>query len=134
MKSILPKSWYSLPKREQVAIKEAMEDIVNKTVDHEEAEIQKIWLQLGCIVLHKHMKDKHGKMRCMVFLKGWKKVYRVLSEFRTNADRDEWLNKEMEEIFGKAGYPHEWVDSLENGGKRTHVENKEKSLDNVLRM
>lgn len=119
MKPLLPKSWYTLPKREQNAIKEAMEKIANETIDHEEAEIQKIWLQLGCIVLHKYNQvDPWGKMRCMVFLKGWKKVYRILSQFRTNAERDEWLAKEMAEIFGDGGYPAEWVDSLEHGGKR----------------
>lgn len=118
MKPLLPKSWYTLPKKEQNAIKEAMEKLANQTIDHEEAEIQKIWLQLGCIVLHKYVKDKYGKLRCMVFLRGWKKAYVQISKFKTNAERDEWLKKEMEEIFGAGGYPYEWVDSLENGGKR----------------
>lgn len=118
MKSILPKSWFTLPKKEQNAIKEACEKLVNETLDHEEAELQKIWLQLACVALHKYNKDPWGKLRCMVFLKGWKRIYMQVSKFRTNAERDEWLKKEMEEIFGAGGYPHEWVDSLENGGNR----------------
>ena len=118
MKSFLPKSWYTLPKKEQNAIKKACEELVNQTIDHEEAELQKIWLQLACLVLHKYTKDPWGKMRCMVFLRGWKKVYVQISKFSTNAERDEWLGKEMAAIFGPGGYPSEWVDSLEHGGQR----------------
>lgn len=118
MKPLLPKSWYSLPKREQIAIKDACEELVNQQIYHEQAELQKIWLQLGCIVLHNYMKDPFGKMRCMVYLRGWKKVYVQIAKFRTNEERDAWLKVEMEKIFGKDGYPYAWVDSLENGGQQ----------------
>lgn len=50
MKAILPKSWYTLPEKEKQAIKEACEELVNKTVDHEEAQLQKVWLQLAVLV------------------------------------------------------------------------------------
>ena len=117
MKAILPKSWDRLPEREKKAIKEACEEIVNKTVDHEEAELQKVWLQLAVIVNYELF--GHGKVRALRFLKQWKRVYRTIAKFNTNAERDEWLEKETAKIFGAGGYPHEWVDSLENGGKRS---------------
>lgn len=116
LKPNLPRSWYSLPKKEQQAITAACERAVHVAVDHEEAELQKIWLQLACIVNHKLFGI--GKTRGLRFLREWKRVYRITSAFETNAQRDEWLGAEMEKIFGKDGYPHEWVDSLENGGKR----------------
>lgn len=32
-------------------------------------------------------------------------------------DRDEWLDAQNNKIFGKGGYLHEWVDSLERREK-----------------
>ena len=113
----MPKSWFRLPEWEREQISKVCNEAINAQVDHEEAQLQKLWLQFACIVLPSQ-KDPWGKMRCMFFLKGWKRVYRINSQFKTAEERDAWLKAEMEKIFGKDGYPHEWVDSLENGGKR----------------
>ena len=117
MKANIPKSWLSLPPKEKRIITELVEEEVRKGVDHEEAELQKRWLQLACIVLHKQ-KDSYGKMRCMAFLKAWKRVYKACEKFKSGAEIDEWLKSEMDSIFGVDGYPSGWVDSLENGGSR----------------
>lgn len=117
LKPNLPRSWYSLPKKEQQAITAACERAVHATVNHEEALLQKRWLQCACIVLHRQ-KDPYGKMRCKAFLKDWKLIYYICSQFNTDAELEAWLKAETDKIFGKDGYPHEWVDSLENGGKR----------------
>lgn len=114
MKANLPKSWLQLPPNEKRIIEKLVEEEVRKTVDHEEAILQKRWLQLACIVLHRQ-KDPYGKMRCMTFLNGFKRVYRKCKNFTSNEDIDAFLKKEMEPIFGVDGYPAEWVDSLENG-------------------
>ena len=115
-----PRAWNRLRKVEQDEIiefvRESLEELTRINLDHEEAELQKTWLQYACIVLHRQ-KDRYGKMRCMAFLKDWKRVYRISSKFKTAEERDAWLKSEMEKIFGKDGYPHEWVDSLENGGR-----------------
>lgn len=117
IKQKMPKSWFRLPEWERQQISKICNEGMNAQVDHEEAELQKLWLQYACIVLHRQ-KDRYGKMRCMAFLKDWKWVYRISSQFKTAEERDAWLKAEMEKIFGKDGYPHEWVDSLENGGRR----------------
>ena len=114
MKAIIPKSWHTLPEREKKAIKNVCEDIVNKTIDHEEAELQKVWLQVAVLVNYELF--GHGKTRALRFLKQWKWVYRTISKFKTNEERREWLDSEMAKIFGDNGYPHKWVDSLEHGG------------------
>ena len=113
----MPRSWDRLPEYEKQKISEVCNEAINAQVDHEEAELQKIWLQLACIVLHRQ-KDPFGKMLCMAFLKDWKRVYKTLGKFKTSEERDAWLKSEMEKIFGKGGYPAEWVDSLERGGER----------------
>lgn len=114
MKANIPKSWLSLPEKEKKIISDLIEKHINDTVDHEEAQLQKRWLQLACIVLHRQ-KDPFGKMRCMAFLNGFKRLYKTCGKFKTNAEIDEWLKAEMESIFGVDGYPSEWVDSLEKG-------------------
>lgn len=116
MKANIPKSWLSLPEKEKKIISNLVEKHINDTVCHEEAELQKKWLQLACIVLHRQ-KDSYGKMRCMAFLNGFKRAYKTCEKFKNSAELEEWINNEMESIFGVDGYPSEWVDSLENGGK-----------------
>lgn len=59
MKANIPKSWLTLPEKEKQIIYKLVEDQFNKTIDHEEAELQKRWLQLACIVLHRQ-KDRFG--------------------------------------------------------------------------
>lgn len=108
----MPTPWNKLPKRER----EAIEAAYDKQLDHDEAEIQKVWLQMGVIV--NHVLFGHDEAESLAFLKEWKKMYRIISQFKSNEERDEWLNRETAKIFGEGGYPHEWVDSLENGGKR----------------
>ena len=117
LKPNLPRSWFSLPEREKDAITKVYQDALHKARDHEDAELQKVWLKCACVVLH-GQKDPYGKLRCMCFLAGFKKVYRIIGKFKTNAERDAYLDAEMDKIFGKGGYPSEWVDSLENMGER----------------
>lgn len=111
-----PKSWDRLPEYEKKAILDYFNEVFIERSNHEDAVLQKRWLKLSCIVLHQQ-KDPYGKMRCMFFLKGWKRVYKMCERFKTNEEMDGWLDSEMEKIFGKGGYPTEWVDSLENGGR-----------------
>ena len=107
-----PKSWDRLPLFERKAIEDYCEQVVNDRINHEDAELQKRWLQLACIVLHRQ-KDPYGKMRCMVFLKDMKREYNVLARFKTDEEIAAYLKRETDAIFGKDGYPHEWVDKLE---------------------
>lgn len=107
-----PKSWDRLPAFEKKVIEDYCEQVTNERINHEEAELQKRWLQLACIVLH-NQKDPYGKMRCMAFLKDWKRAYNILARFKTNAEVTAYLKKEMDSIFGVDGYPYEWIDKLE---------------------
>ena len=116
MKPNLPRSWYSLPEREKDAITEVYQKALYKALDHEEAELQKAWLKMMCIANHDVLKV--GKIRAIRVLVRWKRLYHIVGKFKTNAERDAYLDAEMDKIFGDGGYPSEWVDSLENGGKR----------------
>ena len=111
MKANIPKSWLSLPEREKKAISKMVEEEINKTVDHEEAELQKIWIQFACIILHDAF--GFGAQRLTVFLGNWKRIYNKNKKFSCEEEQTEFLRKEIESIFGVGGYPSEWIDSLE---------------------
>ena len=40
-------------------------------------------------------------------------MYWIIGKLKTNEERDAYLKAETDKIFGKGGYPSEWVDSLE---------------------
>ena len=112
MKARLPKSWDRLPKHEKDIINRVMTDEVVKQVCHEQAELQKIWLKMACIVLHRNF--GFGRKRCMLFLANWREMYRQNSRLEGREDQERFLAGEIDRIFRKEGYPKEYVDKLEN--------------------
>ncbi len=111
MKVRLPKSFNQLPQREKEIINQVMTEEVVKQVCHEQAELQKIWLQMACIVLHQNF--GFGKKRCLLFLANWREMYRLNSRIEGKAEQESFLAGEIDKIFGKSGYPTEYVDKLE---------------------
>ena len=88
-----------------------MTDEVVKQVVHEQAELQKIWLKMACIVLHKNF--GFGKDRCLLFLANWREIYRLNSRLEGKEEQEKFLAGEIESIFGNDGYPSEYIDKLE---------------------
>ncbi len=107
MKARLPKSWDRLPPREKQIIAEVKEQEINQYF----AKLQKNWLMLACIVLNRCY--GFGKNRLLLFLGNWYEVYWLNSKLKTDEEQQAWLRGEMEKIFGKEGYPKEFIDSLE---------------------
>lgn len=110
-----PRAWNRLRESERQEIvdymRECLEELVRVNLDHEEAELQKTWLKMMCIANHDILKV--GKIRAIRVLHRWKRLYYIVSKLKTKAERDAYLDTELEKIFGKDGYPNEWVDSLE---------------------
>lgn len=111
MRVRVPKSFNRLPKSEKDKINEVMTQEVIKQVCHEQAELQKIWLQMACIVLHKNF--GFGKKRCLLFLANWREMYRLNSKIEGEKEQADFLATELDKIFRKDGYPKEYVDKLE---------------------
>ena len=112
MKVKMPRSFLSLPEREKRIINEEITKEVVKQVTHNEAEMQKIWLQLACIVLNRCF--GFGKKRLLLFLANWKEMYRINGEIDGSAERDAYLKGKMTKIFGEGGYPYAYIDKLED--------------------
>ena len=114
MKPNLPRSYLSLPPKEKKAINEALSKWCEDKVNHEEAELQKIWIQLACIILHDTF--GMGAKRMTLFIGNWKRIYHKVSRLGSKEAQDEYLKTEMDKIFGEDGYPYEFIDSLEKRG------------------
>ena len=119
-----PREWERLPDRDKHIIIQHLKDkvmeeleqtlipdLVRINVDHEEAELQKVWLKVMCIAMHDE--HKHGEVRNLRTLRRWKRLYAKIERMKTKEDRDAWLDAENKKIFRKGGYPKEWVDRLE---------------------
>lgn len=112
MKANLPRSFLTLPKKEKEIINKVMSEEVDRIVNAEEAEMQKIWIQLACILMHEQF--GFGKNRLMMFIGAWKRIYRRNIRLGDKQKQDEWLKSEIDKIFGKDGYPYKWIDDLED--------------------
>ena len=109
MKANIPKSYLSLPQREKKIISDLMEKTLNDTIDREEAEIQRIWLQYACVVLHDAF--GFGRHRLMMFLGNWKKIYRKNRTFKDDIEQQQFLDERINKIF-KNDYPDDFVKKL----------------------
>ena len=112
MKVRIPKSFTNLPPSERDIINAVMTEEVQKQVDHNMAELQKLWLQFACVVLNRNF--GFGKRRALLFLANWREMYRINNRFKDKAEQTEYLNAEMNRIFGEGGYPKEYIDKLED--------------------
>lgn len=111
MKTIMPKPFERLSHGDKQAIYRAVSRLANEQIDKEEAEMQKIWLQMACIVLHNGF--GFGKSRLLQFIGNWKRMYRVNAKLGSYKEQQKYLRDEMDKIFGVNGYPEEFVNSLE---------------------
>lgn len=114
MKARLPKSFTALPPSEKEIINTMMTEEVRKQVNHHMAELQKIWLKFACIVLNQNF--GFGKKRALLFLGNWKQMYHKNNRFKDEAEQTAYLEAEIGRIFGKDGYPTQYVDKLEEMG------------------
>ena len=114
MKANVPKSFKSLPLREQEAIKKLIEDEVAAKVNHEEAEMQKIWIKLACIILRRAF--WFGKDQLFLFIGNWHNIYRANARIKTAAEQRDFINSALNEVFD-GDFPDEFLDSLEEIGE-----------------
>ena len=111
MKVRVPKSFLNLPESEKEKINEVLTEEVQRQVDKNYAELQKIWLQLACIVLNRNF--GFGKRRLLVFLGVWREMYRINNKLQGKTEQSAYIKAELNKIFGEGGYPYEYIDKLE---------------------
>ena len=110
MKANIPTSYLNLPKKEKEAIDKTIVKYITDQVNHEEAELQKIWLQYACIVLNRAF--GFGEKRLITFIGNWKRMYRDNARFEGKDEQTAYLKEHMDKLFPN-GYPYEFIDKLE---------------------
>ena len=112
MKVRMPKSFTQLSKHDKGIINEVLTEEVENRTNQNMAELQKVWLQMACIVLNRCF--GFGEKRLLLFLGTWREVYRLIAKLKTKEERDAYLSKEMSRLFRRGGYPYKYIDKLED--------------------
>lgn len=106
----MPKSYFKLPKYERDAIEQQYNEMLEREVGKNGADLQEIWIKLACILL----RDRHGfsEEDLLIFIAGWNRIYRKNERIKTKAEQDAWLSEEMNKCFPKNGFPQCRIDRL----------------------
>lgn len=122
LKPNLPRGYFSLPKHEQQAIKDAVAQWTELSVDKEICDTQIIWIHIACTVINKVMKSVELATTTPCdficsFLAVFKRMYVYNSRLPNKEAQDAWLKAEMAEIFGEDGFPEDYVQDFRNIGR-----------------
>lgn len=112
MKAVVYKPWNRLPPSEKRAIAKMQEEEKWQDINKYFAKCQKNWLKILCIVLFKKMGMTVEEI--ILVLANFREIYRLNAKIETDEEQQAWLDREMDEIFGKGGYPTEYIDKLEH--------------------
>lgn len=111
MKVRMPKSFATLPQSEKDMINNLMTEQVLKEVNHNMAELQKVWLQYACIILNKNFGlDENA---CILFISNWHNIYKINAKFTTKEEQTAFIKCQLDEIFIH-GYPQQFIDKMED--------------------
>ena len=114
MKAKVPKSYKQLSHTDQQDLKKFTQDVA---LEAAEAMLERnsrimldIYMKMVCVMLH----DAYGfgEKRLRVFLAGHKRVFARQFRLVERGEQLQYLNKRMDEIFKKDGFPQKFVDDL----------------------
>ena len=110
MKPNIPRSWLTLPKKEQKAIEEYVKQVAEKELEREARIILDLYMKMVCMVLHDAF--GWGEKRLNYFLGNHRMMFKRQFKMVKNDTQIEYLNRRMAEIFKKDGFPKEFLDGL----------------------
>jgi hypothetical protein len=114
MKAKVPKSYKQLSHTDQQDLKKFTQDVA---LEAAEAMLERnsrimldIYMKMVCVMLH----DAYGfgEKRLRIFLAGHKRVFARQFRLVERGEQLQYLNKRMDEIFKKDGFPQKFVDDL----------------------
>lgn len=110
MKPNVPRSWLTLPKKEQQAIENYVRGIAEKEVEREARIMLDLYIKMVCCVLHDAF--GFGEKRLTCFLGNHRMLFKRQMKMAKNDTQIEYLNGRMKEIFRKDGFPEEFFVGL----------------------
>ena len=115
MKVKIPKSYKQLSHTDQQDLKKFTQDVAleasEKMLERNARIMLEIYMKMVCVMLH-DMPNGFGEKRLRVFLAGHKRVFARHFRLVERGEQLQYLNKRMDEIFKKDGFPQNFVDDL----------------------
>ena len=110
MKPNIPRSWLSLPKKEQKVIEEYVKGVAGKEIEREARIILELYMKMVLCVLHDAF--GFGEKRLTMFLGNHRMLFRRQYKMVKQDEQIAYLNRRMEQIFRKDGFPNEFLVGL----------------------
>ena len=95
--------------------KKAIDEMYFTRWDKELVVAQFNWIRMAICCMANNPKITTEDMLC--WLGAFKRLYQLNSRFETQEQLDEYLNKRMDEIFGKSGFPDDFMRDFEKIGR-----------------
>lgn len=115
MKVKIPKSYKDLSHTDQQELKKFTQDVAleasEKMLERNARIMLEIYMKMVCVMLH-DMPNGFGEKRLRVFLAGHKRVFARHFRLVERGEQLQYLNKRMDEIFKKDGFPQNFIDDL----------------------
>lgn len=105
MKARVPRPWESLPKAQKDRIEEHAKDIAMEYVQKDLRLMLDLYIKMVCVTLHDAF--GYGEKRLNMFLGNHKMLFREQIKKVHDNTQIAYLNKRMDEIFHKNGFPDE---------------------------
>ena len=110
MKVRMSKPWERLPKSQREVIAGEMQRIL---MDQEEKDMRimlDLYIKMACVVLHDAF--GFGEKRLNMFLGNHKRLFHRQHKMVKDGTQIEYLNRRMDEIFKKGGFPQGFFDNM----------------------
>ena len=114
MRANVKKSWESLSDKDRDLIaqlaQEMIQEGIQRGMEMNQAELQKIWIQYACIILNDVFDMKRDEL--LRFIDRWKWIYRKNDRFADKDEQTGYITGRLTEIFD-GEFPYEFLDKLE---------------------
>ena len=114
MKVKIPKSYKQLSHTDQQELKKFTQDVALEAaemmLEKDSRVMLDIYMKMACLVLHDAF--GFGEQRLRAYIGNHKRLFARQAKLVQRGEQLQYLNKRMEEIFKKDGFPQNFVDDL----------------------
>lgn len=110
MKANTPKAWDKLPPSQKKQIEEYALKIAREQNEKDGRIMLDLYMKMVCAVLHDTF--GFGEKRLYMFLGGHYTLFREQRDMVIDGTQLEYLNRRMDEIFRKSGFPQDFCDKM----------------------
>ena len=109
MKVKVPRAYHNLPQKQKDSVCEYMKEVAleeaTRSYNRDMGIVLEQFMMMCCINLHRNRGCKEEYLRA--FLVGFRRIFRENMNYVKKGCQNEMLQKEIEKIFQKNGWPHD---------------------------